>query len=547
MSSQRLSSKAKSQLLRRLARNGPATATTLENLIRDRKVPKKFPWQPSWCISRGSEAILVHVLASGDIPPYLERAIEELRKGGYHNAYVLILARDLILETEEDFPPTRQPAAYAASDVAEKAMGLGCALAFEADKVIHLVFDVAYAAPPKCRLFKRETGHIPKWLYGGLATSTDFSPKLQKLIKQFVATYSRATRRDSIPNDREASILLDFAKKFAKADQRFFMPVEHVETLRQFEMSRATHARDHFFHTFNNLFLGFRILGQLFSGRRIIAEVDRFIQGSSSTSNLNPWEVLWFLTCMFHDPAYSAENFWANVRFAFGAEAGAKKDGEMPDEVKKHIRDLWDSQYAAPRKDMHDLYRRLVGRWTPPTVAEKSNDPFDAALQAAYFDGKRASHSLISGLRLINLCQTQKVPRAEIYNQKTALTACVIAALSMMFHDPACRDALSRSGIQPIPFESLPYACVLMFVDCLQDDRRDISVSRFQRHGILTSVEVSREHRTVKALVCLPEVPNSVTGWPGRIAEYESVMKWINAKSETNFAIDYRSMAKLPS
>jgi hypothetical protein len=83
-----------------------------------------------------------------------------------------------------------------------------------------------------------------------------------------------------------------------------------------------------------------------------------------------------------------------------------------------------------------------------------------------------------------------------------------------------------------------------MYVDCLQDDRRDITVSRFNVHGVLASISVSPQHRTVKAQVCLPEIP--IKGWPGRIAEYESVMKWINAKSGVTFTIDYRSKAKLP-
>jgi hypothetical protein len=83
-----------------------------------------------------------------------------------------------------------------------------------------------------------------------------------------------------------------------------------------------------------------------------------------------------------------------------------------------------------------------------------------------------------------------------------------------------------------------------MYVDFLQDDRRDITKSRFNRHGVLASIEVFPEPRTVKAEVCLPERP--IKDWPSRIAEYESVMGWINAKSETKFKIDYRSRAKLP-
>jgi hypothetical protein len=547
MNVRELSSKSKSQILRRLSYKSAASETSLKALMKGRKIPKDLQWEPSWCITRGDETILVYVLASQDIPPYLEAAIEKLREGGCQNAYVLILARDLMLEATEDTPPTPLPAPYAASAVAEKAMNLGCALAFEAEKSVHLVFDGSYTAPNRCARTRMETGHIPKWLFHGLAASSDFSPKLQNLLNRFATDYERATRRDFIANDREARLLIDFAKSFANAEKRLFLPVGSLETLRQFEMSGATRARDHFFHTFNNLFLGFHVLGRLFSGQKMIPEVDKFIRDDSGRSTLNPWEVLWFLTCICHDPAYMAENFWASFRFNFGIRADASGDAEIPEEVKGKIRDLWDSEFAAPRKDLHDLYNRTVRRWVPPSVAEKGADLFDEALKKAYFDGRAASHSLISGLNLINNCRIQKVPRARKFNSKTALAACEIAALCMMFHDPRCRSSLKNSGIPPIPFESLPYACVLMYVDCLQDDRRDISISRFNKHGVLASVEISPQRRTVEAQVCLPEVLNGIKGWPGRIAEYESVMGWINAKSETKFTIDYRSRAKLPN
>jgi hypothetical protein len=277
----------------------------------------------------------------------------------------------------------------------------------------------------------------------------------------------------------------------------------------------------------------------------VISEVDRFIYSKKTEPRLNPWEVLWFLTCLLHDPGYMAERVWANFRFAFGVVGDASGEEETPDQFKNQIRNLWDSEYAAPRQDLHDLYNRTVRKWTPPTIEKKSADVFDRAVRNAYFDGRVASHGLISGLRLINSCRTQNVPRARKFSSETALTACEIAALCMMFHDPKCRGELQRSGIPPIPFESLPYACVLMYVDCLQDDRRDISISRFDKHGVLVSIEISPQDRTVKAQVCLPEI-SSIKGWPGRIAEYESVMEWINAESQTKFTIDYRTRANLP-
>lgn len=533
-----LTAKLTDQILARLSHRGSTVLASFDTLISAGKVPTDLRWQPSLCLSRGEETILVHILAAPDLPAYLERAVHEL--SSYPNISVLILARDLILEASGDSPPSRLQAAYAAAAVAERALALGCGLAFEAKRAVHLVFDSRYTVPLPCRS-KKETGHIPKWLYKTLSESEKFSPRLQRLFKRFAANYKQATRHNSIPNEREAQLLLNFARSFAKLDERFFLPIEGLETLRNFEMSRATRARDHFFHTFNNLFLGFHILGQLSGGRKIMAEVDKFIEEKAT---LNPWEVLWFLTCLSHDPGYTAEKFWANFRFTFGIVDDATYEPDMPDQVKEQITDVWDSKFAAPRQDLGDLYNRTVRKWIPPSIAKKGADHFDAALRKAYFDGKVASHSLISGLRLINSCHSQNVPRSRKFNAEAALTACVVAALCMIFHDPRCRATLLASGIPPIAFESLPYACTLMYVDCLQDDRRDISKSRFPAHGVLASVTVRPQIPRVDAEVCLREVP--VKGWPGRIAEYESVVRWINTKSNTRFVIDYRSRAELP-
>jgi hypothetical protein len=113
----------------------------------------------------------------------------------------------------------------------------------------------------------------------------------------------------------------------------------------------------------------------------------------------------------------------------------------------------------------------------------------------------------------------------------------------MMFHDPRCRAILSSNGTPPIAFERLPYASLLMFVDALQDDRRDISVSRFPEKGILKGIEFLPGGTGVKATVRLQEVP--IKGWAPRMAEYETVMAWINTASDVKFRIDYRSEAGL--
>ena len=247
---------------------------------------------------------------------------------------------------------------------------------------------------------------------------------------------------------------------------------------------------------------------------------------------------------MFHDPAYIAEKFWGTFRFSYGVQQDElSEDEDVPDTVKQKIRDMWDTKFAGARQDLSSLYRTAAKKWTPPSQQRSQPDAFDNALQRAYFDGRNTSHSLVSGLRLISLCQSQNVPRAKEYDPKVALIACEIAALGMMFHDQRCRAVLTAGGIAPIAFEHLPFASLLMFVDSLQDDRRDISKSRFRERGVLRSVKVAAEGGVVEAVVCLREV--AVKGWAPRIAEYESVVSWINAHSQIKFRIDYKSEAGL--
>ena len=83
MSLPELSRKSETLVLRKLSHSFPATSTNLDRLIRQGKVPKNLKWQPSLCIERGKETILVHILVSQDFPAYLESAIEGLRKGGF--------------------------------------------------------------------------------------------------------------------------------------------------------------------------------------------------------------------------------------------------------------------------------------------------------------------------------------------------------------------------------------------------------------------------------------------------------------------------------
>jgi hypothetical protein len=537
-----LSAKQRKALLTALSISVKASNVPLETLIAKKQVPSLLKWAPDTCISRGKDNLLVHVLVSGEFPVYLEGAIAQLRRQRFKRTHVLLLARDVVAEAGDDSQRARIPAPIVALKVADRALALGCALAVESDEKVYPVFPENYKSSPPDEC-EDETGHIPKWLYGALADSSAFSPYLNQTFKAFAKKYSYATRGVEIANESEVQLVTDFANRFARGDKRLYFPVRQLLVLLEFEAAKASRSRDHFFHTFNNLFLGFHILGQLYGDDHSIADIDGFI-ANGYPPKLRPWESLWFLTCMFHDPAYIAEKFWGAFRFSYGVQQDElSEDEDVPDTVKQEIRNMWDTKFAVARQDLSSLYRMASKKWTPPSQRNSQPDAFDAALQRAYFDGRNTSHSLVSGLRLISLCQSQNVPRAKEYDPKIALIACEIAALGMMFHDQRCRAVLTTGGIESIAFEHLPFASLLMFVDSLQDDRRDISKSRFRERGVLRRVKGAAEGGVVEAVVCLREV--AVKGWAPRIAEYESVVSWINEHSQIKFQIDYKSEAGL--
>ncbi len=543
MSKAIFSAEQRDALLAALSTSEKASIVSLKTLIAKRRVPSLLRWAPEICIRRGKDNLLVHVLVSGEFPTYLEGAIAQLKKQRFKRTHVLLLARNVIAEASEGGGQAGISAPIVALRVADRALALGCALAVESDQKVYTVFPENFQPSPQDEC-QDETGHIPKWLYGALAETSAFSPYLNRTFKAFAKAYGRATRGNAIAHDDEVQLVIDFARKFARGDKRLYFPVRQLLVLLQFEAAKANRdTRDHFFHTFNNLFLGFHILGSLYGDRRSITEVDQLIE-DGPTAKVHPWESIWFITCMFHDPAYIAEKFWGTFRFSYGVpQEESTEDGDIPDSIKQVIRDMWETRFAVARQDLSSLYRTAAKKWTPPSLRTSQLDAFDNAVQRAYFDGKNTSHSLVSGLRLINLCQSDSVPKAKEYDLKVALTACEIAALGMMFHDQRCRSTLTAGGISPIAFEHLPYASLLMFVDALQDDRRDISNSRFRACGVLRSVKVADDGSVVEARVCLREVP--VKGWAPRIAEYESVMSWINSGSRIRFRIDYKTEAGL--
>lgn len=503
-------------------------------LAKKRAIPgaKLMSWEPETCLKTKRTIFLVHQLLQDQIPAEVKhtrgiKAPRTTKKGSSREIIPVIFCREA--------PGTS--ASKKAELVVEDCANAGCVLICDSSEGAVLIIPPYCSIPSPCAN-ETEKGHIPKWLLDGLHSLDAFSDYLKNCIDAVYKSYEDDVYRGSPDYDSEAEILIGFLQCVRKGDPRLFMPLDRFQSLKSWERASANvKSRDHFFHTINNLFLGLLVLGKIFGKTERTQIPETYIQQPDSPARLLTWEVLWFLTCINHDPAYSAEHFWANYAYSIGIPGTASSE-PIPEEAIEHLVEAWDTAYKGARQDLSALYNNIRGKWDPPQLVQ--HDPaFDRALREAYWDGVKSSHSLISGLMLIMGCIQDKAAKSKHYDQALALKACDIAALSMMFHDQHCRQVLASNTVQPISFEILPYASLLMFVDSLQDDRRDISIIEFKKHGILNSIIYDKAANEIVADVCLAELP--VKFWPGKIIEYESATRWINSASKTHFRIDYKT------
>lgn len=104
-----------------------------------------------------------------------------------------------------------------------------------------------------------------------------------------------------------------------------------------------------------------------------------------------------------------------------------------------------------------------------------------------------------------------------------------VAALSMIFHDWRVRREIVETGLVAVRSSRLPYATMLMFIDSIQDDRREKG-SPARTMDILERLDVAGGR--VRAIINLENIGAGVDR--REVAEYLSG-KRVECQSVSNF------------
>ncbi len=317
----------------------------------------------------------------------------------------------------------------------------------------------------------RSTTRISLDLFGDLIDGDLLDSRTQARLKLLAQRYERLSTRRGDTDDKEAAALMQFAERVLDDIGLKKERIKTTKMLRTIEAGGLTPGRrDHFFHSFQNYFLGLRAVVQL------RPQFEAFRDAAKLNWDISPTDV-WFLTAMWHDVGYALQSV-GNVVDALLGEDDAEDVGDSLKERFLHRTTTDDALRL-----MSSLVSRLLSAerprtgWLAPGPRSNLGDHADR-LRQAFQQNILASHGVASAVRLFcdyrdDLEKMDPDP-AEVLKQTVYLACC-----SIPFHDwnlrKAIRETCGNFGFRTI---LMPFAALLAFVDSIQDDRRDLGTSR---------------------------------------------------------------------
>jgi hypothetical protein len=319
-----------------------------------------------------------------------------------------------------------------------------------------------------------------------LVAKSLLAPALPKNLRQRLTKLLRALEIcESRPrsDDKEERLLVSFARNYLKdmgLDASHARVPQHIRTI---ERGGLGAKRDHFFHSFQNFFLGLPIVLQM---RSIFENAHKSCRVNWITESSD----VWFLTAIWHDVGYAHQHIGKMLTATYGACL------DNSDEVPINWNELVLESPATKEalRNVASLTARLAWidhattEWMSPTPKARLSDGAEQ-VRSAMQKNIQNSHGSFSAVRLFTDHQGD-IDHLDPAKADPLRQATLIACASMQFHDQFFRDEFFRqtNGHKPSTCR-MPFAALLAFVDSIQDDRRDLFGIALE-HKILCDIQL---------------------------------------------------------
>jgi hypothetical protein len=309
---------------------------------------------------------------------------------------------------------------------------------------------------------------IPLSLLDGLKRPQSLPDYVRRALTTARAKYRKLIALGQSNNDdAEETILLAYAKQVLDGMGLRSDKISQTHMIRMLEGGGHGARRDHFFHSFQNYFLGLKVVDQ-HSGLFSAFSTDCGLHWA-----IDPHGV-WFLTVMWHDVGYALQNVAKTLDMAVGFSVA----DESAINLKREFLEQPKTQEGLKR--ICHLQARLLNPGSAPTawmlpdistnIGKRGNDIVETVRQNVI-----KSHGAISAIRLYRAYKDDLDEMIEPNHRDLLLQSVLLAAASMPFHDFWYREQMrSACGGCMINTKNLPFAALLAFIDSIQDDRREL-------------------------------------------------------------------------
>lgn len=382
--------------------------------------------------------------------------------------------------------------------------------------------------PPTSNIFEacrknkiKHRSRISLALLKKIILETNLPTHLKKLIQKLLQNYSKISAAGN-KDDYEQQILEPFGDSVLRKMGFTRSRLEATSRIRKLELSKLIPNRDHFFHSYQNYFLG------LIPICKLKEYFDIWKDMTNLAWEISPFDV-WFLITLWHDIGYGIQNYTDLSCIIFDTAESVN----YFDNIKYQHLELPDTQVAI--RDISSLILRLLEpdnyntswvRQNQNTRMSKKQKDICKALKNNFVKSHGAASAIQLHRELI-----KKVDRMTNDNKRDILFQTILlACCSIPFHDWHFRDSLRNNfGPYYIRNDSMPFAANLAFIDSIQEDRRAVSEMRLEMR-FLENLLI-KTPRFIKAKVNLTALDKDDILW--KIIEACDVLKTLFENEET--------------
>lgn len=317
---------------------------------------------------------------------------------------------------------------------------------------------------------------FPEWVITDIQSISNLQPPFPDKLAKFGRKYVHLGRSGTLSDAKQEDLVKEAIVSLLKLEARLASDYTPVELLRVFEQNPHLEGRDHYFHTFNNFLLGCLVIDRCYSS------FEQFRKDCSLTRTGFSIEYVWFLTVLFHDVGYPIEKYQETSEMIYGVPTITKEQAISERKV------AWESPpYITSRAQLISLYDYLAqdtidSAWSADPYPMQKTHPLDVAFEKSFLG---QGHGVASCMRM--LADFYKSATTTKSERQYLVRHVFLAGLSIPFHDWRVRKSLTEEGITRIKTSRFPFASLLMFVDSIQEDRRE----RVQNPDILKGIKVN--------------------------------------------------------